>query len=565
MPPLRRRCEQTAQGPAVGYLKHPPPPPAHPHPSPPRQPCPVRYQAVVAPPAPPPVPPTAHPPLPSDTPGVWARRTGGRRDQPKPWRPVSLAAPAPRLTMRAGSQDGWPCAPAAACRWRTERARPPAPLAPHAAPCARPRPRTAGPEIARPAAFRRRVVVTERGGPWPRVRCRRGTACSLPRALRDAAPGARRRRRGVPFERGSPPIRPGCTRPAGAWGWRPRRRWSGTWPAQPQGSGRRQPRSAKGTTEPGLGRPPPRQAAPQGPAAAERVDELRLLEVDPNAQLAQLHLARRLHRPVAIARRHQPVWERLDRREETAGLARVGAAGGSGEQPRGGELLGSQQLAPHLGRVQLAAHALGGRGRQTGRRGGGGFSQRRQVLKKVQEPLEDEGTVGGRDEKGQGGGEVGRVLRNRQVRQGTQQQLEQRLLLCGRPLGDAGQQRRHERRPVGGRRAGEPHLQVDEREVGDEAVGRGRAELARERAQRQPHRWVAADALVQVRQDGHHLGAHRGVAICQEAEDVGERRVQQRRQLAVVAQSEPQLRLLELGQQRLRCHVWTVSGGDAYF
>jgi hypothetical protein len=107
----------------------------------------------------------------------------------------------------------------------------------------------------------------------------------------------------------------------------------------------------------------------------------------------------------------------LDGREETARLAWVGAAGGSGEQARGGELLCGEQLATHLGRVQLAAHALGGRGGQTGRRDSGCLGQGREILEQVEQPLQDERAVGWRDQEGQRGSEVGRALGEREIRQ----------------------------------------------------------------------------------------------------------------------------------------------------
>lgn len=76
-----------------------------------------------------------------------------------------------------------------------------------------------------------------------------------------------------------------------------------------------------------------------------------------------------------------------------------------------------------------------------------------------------------------------------------------------------------------------------------------REEELGEAAKRQQDRRVALDALVDVAEDGHHLVADRRLGGREEAEDVGQRDLEQLSQLGVLAKADAQLRRLELLQE----------------
>jgi hypothetical protein len=153
-----------------------------------------------------------------------------------------------------------------------------------------------------------------------------------------------------------------------------------------------------------------------------------------------------------------------------------------------------------------------------------------------------------------------RGRREWQRRQSDEQQLEERVLLRRRPARHADQQLRQQRRALGGRRTAEGHLDVDERKVGDHRVAVGEEELD-EPAERERDRRVTLDPLVDVAEDGHHLGLDRRLRRGEEAEDVGQCGLEQLGQLCVLAQPDAELGRIELFQQRgSGRHVLRVLG-----
>ena len=242
--------------------------------------------------------------------------------------------------------------------------------------------------------------------------------------------------------------------------------------------------------------------------------------------------------------------QHLRRRKERQGADRAA------EQAQHGELLGGEQLAADLLRAELAADALGRGVREAGRRGRRRTLRLaarawRQVQQHVEQVAQRERAVRGRLEKRQAGlrpFELGGDLRQRQGGQREQEELEQRVLLRHLPRRHAHQQFGQQRRALGGRHAREGHLDVHERKVGDHRVVRREEELG-EAAKRQQDRRVALDALVDVAEDGHHLVADRRLGGREEAEDVGQRDLEQLSQLGVLAKADAQLRRLELLQE----------------
>ena len=87
-----------------------------------------------------------------------------------------------------------------------------------------------------------------------------------------------------------------------------------------------------------------------------------------------------------------------------------------------------------------------------------------------------------------------------------------------------------------------------------------REEELGEAAERQQDRRVALDALVNMAEDGHHLVADRRLRGREEAEDVGQRNLEQLGQLGVLAQADAELRRLELLQELRHGGGWSGAG-----
>ena len=117
------------------------------------------------------------------------------------------------------------------------------------------------------------------------------------------------------------------------------------------------------------------------------------------------------------------------------------------------------------------------------------------------------------------GGDVLGGARQRQRRQRAEQQREQLLLVRRRPRGEADEEARQQRAALVDSRAAEAHLEVDEREVGDD--GRGPEVELGEAAQRRDL-GVAFHPLVEVGEDRHRFARTGGVDV-REVEDVGQR------------------------------------------
>ena len=107
------------------------------------------------------------------------------------------------------------------------------------------------------------------------------------------------------------------------------------------------------------------------------------------------------------------------------------------------------------------------------------------------------------------------------------------------------------------RRRWRARTNVDEGKVNDERRRRRRREELREPAERQCDRGVCLEPFVQMREEADDLLLDGGRGRGEEAEDVDERRVEQRRQLRVVAHPDTQLRCIELrkhGRIAHHCH-----------